>query len=173
MTDEFEKAVQRILKESAANGGPTNEHILSALIATNDDLDAQHAETKAWHEEVTSIVATHIEEANTRDRRLDLLEQRGASCATYVAEAVDKRAKEERQNHLEFHNKHVLELHPTHRGGDPEGSDFSERRDNPAVIVEGVDRKVWVMWGVGLFIAATIASDLIGLVIKALASGGS
>jgi hypothetical protein len=171
MTDKFEKAVQDILKESAGNGGPTNEHILTALIATNDDLDTQHAETKAWHTEVTTLITEHVKEADIRDRRLDALEASGSRCPGYVNELVEKRAIEERQFHREFHDKHVLECHAPHRSEDPDGSDFRERRNNPALVVESIDRRVWVMWGIGLFIAATIAADLIGLAIKALTAG--
>ena len=85
MTDSFERAMADIAIKSAKNGGPTNSDILTALQATNEDLDATtaalsakveetHKETKAWHESVKVMVAAHIEESKVRDRRIADLE---------------------------------------------------------------------------------------------------
>ena len=85
MTDHFEEAKDKILKEARLNGGVTSDHLLDALIATNEDLDekleaqrleavTKHKETRQWHEDVLFVVEEHVKEAATRDERLDSLE---------------------------------------------------------------------------------------------------
>jgi len=59
---------------SAKNGGPTSVDILTALQATNDDLDIQHKETADWHKEVIMLFTAHCKEAEVRDRRIANLE---------------------------------------------------------------------------------------------------
>lgn len=118
MPDNFEKAKDKILKEARVNGGVTTDHLLDALIATNEDLDqklalnrkeakAKHDETRAWHDEVTGLVEAHIEEAETRDRRLDKLEEWRAVSMTTCEERVRKLAREE---HHTYHGEYVASL---------------------------------------------------------------
>ena len=108
LTDNFEKAKDRILKESRSNGGVTVDHLFDALIATNADLDEQHAETKTWHEKVSSMVAEHIEEAKIRDTRIKVLEatvEAGPELVkSYVQGYVDC-------EHGKRHQEHMDELH--------------------------------------------------------------
>lgn len=44
-SDHFEKAMQEIATNSAENGGPTISHVLTALVAENDDNKTRHRET--------------------------------------------------------------------------------------------------------------------------------
>ena len=85
MTDHFELAMAEIARKALKNGGVTNEHIIDALRATNDDLDEKtaelakkveqtHVETRKWHESVSNMVHEHIAEDAERDRRIDNLE---------------------------------------------------------------------------------------------------
>jgi hypothetical protein len=107
MTDHFEKATQRILREARANGGVTTDHILDALIATNEDLDAQHKETSGWHQTVTEMVEDHIEEAKVRDDRLKKLEDWQHTSMTTCEERVRHLAREE---HHAYHGEYVASL---------------------------------------------------------------
>jgi|GEM_PF-5413392 len=81
MTDHFERAQQRILKEAKNNGGVTTDHLLDALIATNEDLDDKleaqhqefvnkHEETRLWHESIKELVEEHIKESSELERRI-------------------------------------------------------------------------------------------------------
>lgn len=108
MTDHFEQAQQKILREARENGGVTSDHLLDALIATNEDLDDQHAQTKEWHTEISQMVAAHIKEAETRDFRLTKLEAYNEETARTCAERVRALIIEE---HDVRHMRHVEECH--------------------------------------------------------------
>lgn len=108
MTDHFEKAVQQILKEAKDNGGVTTDHLLNALVATNDDLDAQHDQTKKWHSEVRLLLETHFEEAEVRDERLSKLEAYREDTERNCAARIKQLWKNE---HEPLHEAHVKEMH--------------------------------------------------------------
>ena len=114
VTDHFEKAKDRILKEARANGGVTTDHLLDALIATNEDLDekleeqvkvakAKHNETRTWHEGVTALVEEHIEEAAIRDERIEALERVSMTCDERVQNYVSN-------SHKAYHEAYVAGL---------------------------------------------------------------
>ena len=53
MADHFEKAMQDIALHQATNGGPQLSDVLTALVATNEDLDLNHIET-------STLLSDHI-----------------------------------------------------------------------------------------------------------------
>ena len=119
MTDNFEKAKDRILKESRSNGGVTVDHLFDALIATNADLDEKleeqrleaiekHKETRAWHDEVVVLVKEHLVEANLRDERLDGLERWREEQATHCEERITRLIVKE---HDHRHGEHMDGFH--------------------------------------------------------------
>lgn len=119
MTDHFEQAKDEILRKARANGGVTADHLLEALIATNEDLDekleaqrmeavAKHAETKAWHDEVMVLVKEHLVEANLRDERIDGLERWREEQATHCEERITRLIVKE---HDHRHGEHMEGFH--------------------------------------------------------------
>lgn len=108
MTDNFERAQQRILKDAKDNGGVTIDHLFDALIATNEDLDLQHAQTQAWHQEVCAIVEEHCVQAEVRDQRLDELEEWRRETQTTCVDRVKALIESE---HSDRHGQHMEEMH--------------------------------------------------------------
>lgn len=119
MTDHFEQAKDEILRQARTNGGVTIDHLFNALIATNEDLDeklaeqrdiaaAKHAETKAWHDEVVTLVKDHLIEANLRDERLDGLERWREEQATHCEERITRLIARE---HDHRHGEHMQSYH--------------------------------------------------------------
>jgi|ERR1035437_5543365 hypothetical protein len=46
MSDNFEKAIQKIATNTSENNGPTIVDVLTALVAENDDAESRHKETR-------------------------------------------------------------------------------------------------------------------------------
>lgn len=108
MTDNFEKAKDKILKEAKANGGITVDHLFDALSATNEDLDEQHQQTLRWHQEVVGMVETHLKEAELRDQRIKTLEECVEEAQSTCADRV------RRLIHEEHEVRHTLHLTTEH-----------------------------------------------------------
>lgn len=157
MTDHFEQAKDDILKHARANGGVTPDDLLDALIATNKDLDeklemqrkeavTKHDETKTWHQEVSGMVAQHIEESKERDRRLDALE-------TGLEAIPDVCLVRQTELHQQVHTLHLEQdhAHAPRREGDPTDSTFSDERKDDE---EGAEMRVvyraskWLIRGI-------------------------
>lgn len=83
MSDHFEKAKDAILKRAAENGGPTTGDLLDAIIATNEDLDANHSETLV-------LLAEHVKEDKARAAHL------AEELATYQKRQADECAEKHR-----------------------------------------------------------------------------
>lgn len=175
MTDHFEKAKDRILKEARANGGVTVDHLFDALIATNDDLDEKlseqrreaaekHGETLRWHQDVLELLRVHGVEANVRDERLDVLEMwRTESSLTCVARVKEIAAEVAADLHGPTHERHMLEHHASvsRRAEDPQSDDHTAERGG---FPRGDQRTLFEMmlgWSIVKWAVAIAAAALI------------
>lgn len=117
MTDNFENAKDKILRQARANGGVTTEHLLDAICALADDQDAQHQESMTAIRKNRDVLGVHIEESKVRDHRLDELEEFAVESRTTCKERIEKLIREE---HDARHGDHMTAYHSN------EG-DFQER----------------------------------------------
>jgi len=144
--DEFRREVERIA--ARANGTTkTIDDVFSLVLAADHDT---HARFKA----LERMFEDHCSEAEERDRRLDGLESVVSGCPDRWEE-----------QHARKHEDHMHKFHTPRREGDAAGSDFTEKRDPGG---EEMKRKVWALWGVGIFIAVTLANVLIQYLMKAV-----
>ncbi len=114
MSSHFDRAMAEITKKALKNGGVTNEHIVEAMQATNEDLEevavtlankveVTHEETRIWHGSVREMVAAHIVEASERDRRITNLELAEEDRRRNCIPAMEGIAKElHAQAHAEY-----------------------------------------------------------------------
>lgn len=142
--DEFRREVERIA--ARANGEKkTIDDVFSLVLAADHDT---HARFKA----LEGMFEAHCDEATDRDRRLEALEAAVESCPDRW---------DEKHGHL--HDDHLHKFHSERRAGDAKGTDFSESREGDG---EEIRRKVWVIWGVGIFIAVAVSNVLISFVLN-------
>ena len=197
MTDRTERAVQRIALQRNGHG-KTIDDVFALVIALADDTDEQHDEAvseakaaraaadaaKAQVAEVAAKLDAHLEEAVDRDHaiadlalkydehlnvftppivaRLIRLEDASNSCPAVVQAAIET-------EHAARHADHMATFHKPRREDDDPAEDHRSERSGAALMVAGVtDRRVWVMWGVGLFVAASAASAVIRWGVSAL-----
>ena len=108
MSSEFDKAMQDIAIKSAKNGGATNQDILTALKATNIDLDSQHKESLDAITANRKLLTDHFQEAFVRDERIAKLEaykeDSERTCAERVKAYIDK-------EHDVRHSEHMTLMH--------------------------------------------------------------
>jgi len=117
MSSRFDKAMQDIAIKSAKNGGATNTDILTALKATNEDLDCQHQESLEAITANRELLEVHLGEALIRDERIAKLEayreDAQRTCADKVKALIDS-------EHTERHALHMADMHAL----DEEGYDM-------------------------------------------------
>jgi hypothetical protein len=130
MTGPFRKAIDEIAIRAAANGGPTEQDLLEAIIAGHDEaemvaevlrkenkekaeflaaeLRLQHQESLNAIAENRKLLAEHLGEALIRDERIAKLEaykeDAQRTCADRVKAYVDA-------EHAERHGQHMEEMH--------------------------------------------------------------
>ena len=92
MSDHFEKAMQGIVLHSKENGGAGIDDLLKAIVATNEDLDDNHAETLGMldkqvegYRQRAGVLAAECQE---RHRLLSTDEHRAESDAVAVDHAA-------------------------------------------------------------------------------------
>jgi hypothetical protein len=160
MTDNFEKAMSDIAINSAANGGPTIQDVLTALVAKNDDDDDRSAELRKEASEAKSIAATlasvaaataaalasdneadhqtiikaldrHLVQADDFFGRVAKLEAYKENTECTCEGRVKKLITEE---HKLVHDAHMHELHPAtpvyQSGMSPLGRDYADPSDS-------------------------------------------
>jgi len=158
MTDHFEKAMADIAINSAANGGPTIQDVLTALVAKNEDdddraevlrkeareakgiaADLARAAVKEGatlaamndedHKHIISILDVHLVQADSRDVRIAKLEAYKEDSERTCEGRVKKLISEE---HKLVHDQHMNELHPMaaqQKGLSPLGRDYADPSD--------------------------------------------
>jgi hypothetical protein len=124
MTDHFEKAKDKILKEARANGGVTTDHLLDALIATNEDLDLKLEQSRRdaleLHKEATAL---HLDLC----ARTVKLEAAVQDSQDNCRERIEKLIAAE---HDARHTEHMASHHgPPQSGISPLGRDYSDPSD--------------------------------------------
>lgn len=140
MSDYFEQAKDEILLRAEENGGPTTHDLLILLSAKARDDDAQHAEAMDAIRKHGELLATHCAE---EERRLGKLEAW-------------------KNEHCVMHDSMVSQS-PRRSGDDPAHDYKSVRRDG-ALLTEPIARKVWVLWGVFIFILVEVSQLLMRFV---------
>ena len=155
MPDAFESEVQKFV--SRQNGDELTPQIVYAMLqAVDKDGEERHQETKA-------LLEKHCTEASVRDIRIAALEEwrrdQSSNCEHRIRRIIEG-------EHAERHSAHMAADHPTgRRATDPPDEDFSEQRGDE---VESVARKVWVMWGVGMFLAVLAANTIIAYLLRVI-----
>jgi len=147
VTSHFDKAMQDIAVRSAGNGGPGTKEVLDALVALNKDSEARF-------DELGRALKLHCAEADSRDARILALETKTVA--------------------LSEHGRIIqgVALSGVRRTDNGSGEDHrAEREPVPvrvplAVSDEPMRRRVWVMWGVGLWLAAVAGTTLIDKLIE-------
>lgn len=158
MTDAFESEVQKFV--SRQNGGDLTPQIVYEMLkAVDRDGEERHQETKRLLEE-------HCAEDIIRDERVTALEnwrhEQATTCEHRVRDLITA-------EHDQRHGAHMAADHPAERrASDPADADFSDRRAGDGG-GETIARKVWVMWGVGMFLAVLAANTLVAYLINVLA----
>ena len=159
MTDKFEQALQRILREANADNGVTPSHLLDALIATNEDLDLQHEQTEAWHQEVIARLDIHCAEAAVRDEDIAALQDwrrhTAEHCEARILEIIQPHLEKKTHEHREFHEEYVAGLLQPRRKDDPPHSDYEDERK--VVVERSLSQMVlgWTLFKKALAIAVT------------------
>lgn len=159
MSDHFESEVQKFV--SKQNGGELTPRIVYDMLkAVDADGDERHRETK-------TLLEAHCAEDELREERVAALEawrrDQSANCERRIRELIDA-------EHAERHGAHMTTDHsPERRATDPADADFSERRQNDGAR-ESIARRVWVMWGVGMFLAVLAANALVAYLLNVVAS---
>jgi len=155
VTDNFEKAMQAIAMNSVANGGPTIQDVLTALVAKNEDDDDRADVLRKEALEAKKIAAalaaealaagTELAATNEADhtRIIKGLDAHLVQAEVYFARTAKLEAYKENsertcegrvkkliaEEHAVVHAAHVADLHPPERRAtDPEDAEFTERR---------------------------------------------
>lgn len=180
-SDHFEKAIQAILLRSKDNGGPTLDDLLTAMIASNDDLDeaqtdlqklieTNHKETRRLASRNYALIEKHlVEDINmgkeefevfiegfnkkheARDKRLDELEIKFEKKLDVALEAA---VLAERADHKDFHQEHLNTMH----GTDPAPLESLAS----AFPLPDVVRDMTVGWRVGRWLVALVLVAVVG-----------
>ena len=108
MTDHFEKAKDKILKDARTNGGVTSEHLLDAIGALAEDQDLQHGESMDAIKKNRTMVLEHFVEAKERDDRIAKLEATAEAGPELVKAYVCGYVASE---HAERHGEHMDDFH--------------------------------------------------------------
>ena len=82
MPDNFEKVKTKILRDSTANGGPTNRDMVDLLEALHEDSSAAMELNKADHANIIASLDAHVD-------KLDDMEQRSLDVAAGFASVMD------------------------------------------------------------------------------------
>jgi hypothetical protein len=146
----FNETAQQLLRAARENGGLTNESLFDLVVASHDESSKElkavskrlDAHCTLTNEAIASLTLAREKVVATQVPRIDRLEGEVASLGCI------------RDEHRETHAEH-MQSH--HRSYDPDGSDFSEKRAHLPID----DRRVWVLWGVSLFFAMLVASELV------------
>lgn len=139
MTGHFDKAMQDIAVRSARNGGPGIADVLDALVALDKDSVQAHQETYSRFDRVEEAFRAHCSEGQERDRRITKLELL------------------------------VTPLNKPRRDDDPAGENHRADRTLPTIATtEQTTRRVWVMWGVGLWLATVAGATLVDKLIQSI-----
>jgi hypothetical protein len=158
VTDEFESEVQKFV--SRQNGGDLTPQIVYEMLkAVDRDGEERHLETKL-------LLQEHCAEDAVREERITALEawrhEQATTCERRVRDLIHA-------EHEQRHEAHMTADHPAERrASDPPDADFSDKRKNDG---EGIARKVWAMWGVGIFLAVLAANTLVAYLMTVLISG--
>jgi hypothetical protein len=186
MTDNFEKAMADIAINSAKNGGPTIQDVLTALVAKNEDDDrraeilrkeALEAKTtaaklanealKAGEKLASDNDADHVRIIRCLDAHLVQADDYFARTAKLEAYKEDsERTCEGRvkkliaDEHSIVHAAHMADLHPpAHRATDPPDAEFTDRRmmvAEPPELVELLTSWKRLKWLVIVIIGALV-----------------
>lgn len=180
-SDHFEKAIQSILLRSEKNGGPTLDDLLTAMIASNDDLDeaqvelqklieTNHKETRRLASRNYALIEKHlVEDINmnkeefeifiegfnkkheARDKRLDELE---VKFEKKLDVALESAVLAERAEHRDFHQEHLDTLH----------GEEQRPLDNVAAAfaLPDVVKDMTVGWRLGRWLVALVLVAVIG-----------
>ena len=162
MSGPFRKAIDEIAIRAAENGGPTAQDLLTAMIAGHDEaeqtaaelaqvnrktaetlaakLEEQHQASISAIVSNRQLLADHLDEAKERDRRITALEGWRAVTEENCEARVKRICSEE---HAKTHSDYLESLVE-------EGKSFSL-----------VERRVWVIWGVAIFVAVIIAQAML------------
>jgi hypothetical protein len=153
-------------------------------------VKANHAATEDVKAQVTAVasdLAVHLDEATVRDKSIDelarkydehlnvftppivarliRLEDATNSCPAVVQAAIET-------EHASRHAEHMATFHKPRREDDDADEDHRAERSNVGAtaltLTDITNRRVWVMWGVGLFAAASAASAVIRWGVSAL-----
>lgn len=146
----FNETAQQLLRAAKENGGLTNETLFDLVVASHGESSKElKAMSKRLddhcvltNEAIAGLTLARERVVATQVPRIDRLEAEVASLGCI------------RDEHRETHAEH-MQSH--HRSYDPEDSDFSQKRARLPL----EDRRVWVLWGVSLFLAMLIASELV------------
>jgi len=155
LSDHFEQAMASIAINSAKNGGPTIQDVLTALVAKNEDDDHRAealrkealaakaiaaqlaseatkagaelaAANEADHERIIKGLDAHLVQAEAYFARTAKLEAYKEDSERTCEGRVKKLIADE---HSVVHAAHMAQLHPPERRAtDPEDAEFKERR---------------------------------------------
>ncbi len=138
MSDAFDKAAQTILRAGEENGGLTNRNLFDLIVAGHEEAV------------VTAAALEKKTEECYQDNRTAL--GRIASHLDSEAGTITRKMQASLAQHTRDPGAHAR---APRRKDDPAAADFSS---SPLSIIE---RRVWVMWGVAIFVAMTVANGLI------------
>jgi len=173
MADNFEQAKDEILKRTATNGGPKPLDILTALGALAKDTDEtaaklavkveeQHEESLNAIQKQGDLLAHHCREADVRDQRIAAIEAWRVDNEKNCADRIKRLMHDE---HSVIHAAHMATEHVVEtprRSDDAKGSDHvHERDDTIAAVVGPIERKMWVLWAIFIFVIVEVGHGLI------------
>ena len=162
MSKSFRKVIDDIAISASENGGVTTQDLLTAMIAGHDEAEETARELAQKTEETAArlaeelrlqhqssldaielqktLIENHLSDANVRDARITKLEaykeDQQLTCADKVKALVER-------EHNARHSAYV------------------ESIAGESTVLQIMGRRVWVLWGVALFLATVIANGLI------------
>lgn len=162
MTDHAESELRKWARKR--NGAELGiKDVVDLVFAMADDHDEDHAET-------LELLRSHQDEADERDRRIDVVEQWcrewEGGCALREKAILDQ--------HLIVHADHMAADHlsrPPHRAGDEVGSSFYDEREMVDPEMTFRTRFMWTLGSKAGQIAVAVCIVLLTLLINWLVTG--
>lgn len=151
VTDSAERKVRQWATKR--NGDPlTNQDVMELVFAFDDDNEARHEEVVTQLDTMSDDLDTVNAAGNVREERIETLERW-------------------RVQHEEMCAARLTLIQPVRRDDDSKDADYCDERGATvplAVVDEETKRRVWVIWGVALFVGATLGAALLQDAVHAL-----
>jgi hypothetical protein len=165
-----------------ANGRVSIREVYDLVDKVYVKVDTVHRESMVAIGALDDKLDAHAKEATVRDRRLDRLEdwKEGlpAFCDYRMTQLVETEHEERHGDHMTRYihftkDEYKLMMKETLQEAKEE---FVQGQKDLGTKMSNIEKRVWVMWAVGLFVVTSLAStfgdDLIRLIVVSISKSG-